>query len=181
LRNTRIAKRYARALFNLGQQDGSYLSYGRELREFVACFINSPDLKLAISSPIFDLDARKSILNSVLNKCNFSVMVNNFLNLLLDKKRIGEVQSINEYYSKLTDEVSNISHAEIITAVPLKKAALDKVINKFEGLISKSIKATVIEDPDILGGIIVKIGDTFWDGSIRTQIEGLRESFRRGE
>jgi len=65
--------------------------------------------------------------------------------------------------------------------MPLKEETLDRVVKTFESLISRTIRAEVIEDPDIIGGIIVKIGDTFWDGSIRAQIEGLRESFRRGE
>jgi F-type H+-transporting ATPase subunit delta len=181
LSNERLSRRYAKALFNLGQQDGSYIKYGRDLNEFANCYKDNPDLGQAMSSPIFALDARKNILNRVLDKCGFSVMVKNFLNLLLDKKRLRSIESINEYYSRLTDEMSNISHAEIITARPLKKETLDKVVKKFEGLISKSIKPDVIEDPDIIGGIIVKIGDTYWDGSVRAQIEGLRESLRRGE
>jgi len=181
LSNARLSKRYARALFTLGQLDGSYVKYGHELDEFVKYYKQNADLRNVISSPVFVMDARKKILNAILNKVGFLPMVRNFLNLLLDKKRIGSIESINEYYARLADEVSNISHAEIFTAMPLKKDTLDRVVKTFEGLTSRSIRAKVIEDPDIIGGIVVKIGDTFWDGSIRAQFEGLRESFRRGE
>jgi F-type H+-transporting ATPase subunit delta len=181
LRDTRLSKRYAKALFNLGQQDGLYVTYGRELDEFVKVYKANRDFSHAISSPVFATDARKKILNAVMNKIGFSSMVRNLLNLLLERTRIKYIESINEYYSRLTDEVSNISHAEIITAMPLKAKTLDSVVKTFEALISKSIRAEVVEDPDIIGGIIVKIGDTLWDGSIRAQIEGLRESFKRGE
>ena len=179
--SARLSKRYARALFNLGQQDGSYVKYGNELDSFVRLYKQTADFRHVLSSPVFALDARKNILNAVLNKGGFSQMVRNFFNLLLEKKRIGSIDSINAFYSRLADEVSNISHAEIITAMPLKQETLDKVVKTFEGLTSRTIRAEVIEDPDIIGGIIVKIGDTFWDGSIRAQIEGFRESFRRGE
>ena len=179
--NARLSKRYAKALFSLGRQDGSHVKYGNELNDFVDCYKNNADLRHAISSPVFVMEARKNILASILNKGDFSPIVRNFLNLLLDKNRIGSIESINEHYAMLTDEVSNISHAEIITAMPLKKDTLDRVIRTFEGVTSRSIRAKVIEDPGIIGGIIVKIGDNFWDGSIRAQIEGLRESFRRGE
>lgn len=177
----RISKRYAKALFNLGRQDGSYLKYGQELGEFVKCYQEIIDLGDAISNPLFAIDDRKKILNAVLDKGGYSLMLRNFLNLLLDKNRIGYIESINEYYSSLTDEVSNISRAEIITATPIREETLDKVIKAFEGLTSKSIKAKIVEDPEIIGGIIVKIGDTYWDGSIRAQIEGLKESFKRGK
>jgi F-type H+-transporting ATPase subunit delta len=181
LSNARISKRYARAIFSLGQQDGSYVKYGHELDDFVKCYKQHADFRHALSSPVFAMDARKKILNAVLTKGGFSQMTRNFLNLLLDKNRLGSIESINEYYTRLTDEVSNISHAEIITAMPMKKETLDRVVKTFEGLISRTIRAEVTENPDIVGGIIVRIGDTFWDGSIRAQIEGLRESFRRGE
>jgi F-type H+-transporting ATPase subunit delta len=181
LSNTRLSKRYARALFNLGQQDGSYVKYGNELDAFVRLYKQNADFRQALLSPVFAMDARKKILNAVLNRGGFSQMARNFFNLLLDKNRIGSIESINEVYSRLADDVSNISHAEIITAMPLNEETLDRVVKTFEGLISRTIRADVIEDPDIIGGIIVKIGDTFWDGSIRAQLEGLRESFIRGE
>lgn len=179
--NARLSKRYARALFSLGQQDGSYIKYGHELYEFTNSYKGNADFRHVISNPVFTMEARKKILNAVLNKGGFSSVVRNFLNLLLDKNRIGAIESINEYYSRLTDEESNVLHAEIITAMPLKKETLDRVVKTFEGLKSCTIRAEVVEDPDIIGGIIVRIGDTFWDGSIRAQIEGLCESFRRGE
>ena len=179
--NARLSRRYARALFTLGQEDGSYKKYGHELDAFVKCYKQNADFRYVISSPLFAMHDRKKILTSVLDRGDFSPMVRNFLNLLLDKNRMGSIESINEHYLRLADEVSNISHAQIITAMPLKEETLDRVVRTFEGLIARRIRAEVIEDPDIIGGIIVKIGDTYWDGSIRAQIEGLRESFRRGE
>lgn len=179
--NAKLSRRYAKALFDLGQQDGAYLKYGKELGELVSLYKASPDFRHVMSSPIFTADVRKKILEAVLNKGGFSSMVRNFLKLLLDKNRINSLESINDCYSRLTDEASNISHAEIITAKPLKKETLNRVVRTFEGITSKSIRAEVKEDPAIIGGIIVKIGDTFWDGSIRAQMEGLRESLRRGE
>jgi F-type H+-transporting ATPase subunit delta len=181
LSNTKLSRRYAKALFNLGQQDGAFLKYGKELNELVSCYNESADFRHVISSPIFTMETRKKILNAVLNKSGFSVMIRNFVNLLMDKNRIKSLESINDCYSALTDEASNISRAEIITAKPLKKETLNRVVRTFEGITSKSIRAEVKEDPAIIGGIIVKIGDTFWDGSIRAQMEGLRESLRRGE
>ena len=179
--NARLSRRYARALFDLGRQDGEYLKYGRELKEFVNSYKTSSDFKHAMSSPVFTMEVRKKILKAVLYKGGFSSMMRNFLSLLLDKNRISSLESINDCYLRLTDDASNISHAEITSAKPLKKDILNRVIRTFEGITSKSIRAEVKEDPAIIGGIIVKIGDTYWDGSIKAQIEGLRESLRRGE
>ena len=81
----------------------------------------------------------------------------------------------------MTDEASNIVHADIVTARPLQEDALEKVIRALRDMTSKDIKSKVKEDPDLIGGIVVKIGDLVLDGSIKAQLEGLKESFKRGE
>ena len=179
--DSRISKRYAGALFSIGQEDGSYATYGRELEDFKDFFINNVDFGNAISNPIYKLEERKNVLKFVLGKSNFSNLVKNFLNLLLDKNRIDCVEAIADKYAMLTDEASNIAHAEIITARPLQDEILQKVVASLKEMTSKNIKSEVKEDPELIGGIVVKIGDLVLDGSVKAQLEGLKESFRRGE
>jgi len=99
----------------------------------------------------------------------------------VDKNRIENIESITEYYTRLTDEASNISKAEIITSGPLTEEMLKKINMSIEGLTSRKIKPEVREDKSLIGGIVVKIGDLVLDGSVKTQLEGLKESFKRGE
>ena len=179
--DSRISKRYAGALFSLGQEDGSFATYGRELEEFKDFFLKNADFGNAVSNPIYKLEERKNVLKFVLGKSNFSKQVKNFLNLLLDKNRIGSLEAIVDKYAMLTDEVSNIAHAEIITARHLQDKTLQKVVDSLKEMISKDIKAEVKEDPELIGGIVVKIGDLVLDGSVKAQLEGLKESFKRGE
>jgi len=181
LSDSRISKRYAGALFSIGQEDGSFATYGKELEEFKDFFINNADFGNAISNPIYKLEERKSVLTFVLGKSNFSILVKNFLNLLLDKNRIDSIEAIADKYAMLTDEASNIAHAEIITARPLQDETLQKVVDSLKEMTSKNIKSEVKEDPELIGGIVVKIGDLVLDGSVKAQLEGLKESFRRGE
>ena len=117
----------------------------------------------------------------MLKESGFSVSVKNFLNLLLDKNRIDAIEDITAHYARLTDEVSNIAHADIITAKPLKEKTLEKVVKSLESLTSKKIKPEVKTMPDLIGGIVVKIGDLVLDGSVKAQLAGLKESFKRGE
>jgi F-type H+-transporting ATPase subunit delta len=180
LSNSRLSKRYAKALYSLGQEEDPFNKHGQELKEFTAFCQENPEFKQAISNPIFAIEDRRRLLHTVLNQSNFSILLKNFLKLLLDKNRISAIEAITDYYVKLTDEASNIAHAEIITAKTLKKSSLDNVVKSLEGLTLKQIKPDVRENPDLLGGIIVKIGDMVLDGSVKTQIEGLKESFKRG-
>jgi F-type H+-transporting ATPase subunit delta len=177
LNGSRLSKRYAKALFSLGQEDGNFDQYGRDLIEFAEFCQQNEDFRRAIANPIFAVEDRKRILQAALAKSSFLDMVKNFLNLLLEKNRIGAIESITEYYARLTDELSNIARAEIITARPLKEEALERIESSLERLTSKKIRSEVKEDQDLIGGIVVKIGDMVLDGSVKAQIEGLKESF----
>ena len=174
---SKVSKRYAKALFSLGQEDGNFEQYGQELSDFETFFRDNRDFRQVIVNPVFALEDRRKVLQIVLDKSSFSGVVKNFLNLLLDKNRIGAIEAIKAYYSRLTDEVSGIARAEIITARPLKEEALGRLERSLERLTSKKIKPAVREDKDLIGGIVVKIGDLVLDGSVKAQIEGLKESF----
>lgn len=178
---SRISRRYAKALLSLGQEDGHYEEYGKNLNEFASfCSINSEFFQV-VSNQIFSVEDRKRVLEVALGKSTFSDVVKNFLRLLLDKNRIGVIKEITDYYSRLTDELSNIIRADIITARPLKTEALKRLKKALKGLTSKDVRTEVKEDKSLIGGLIAKIGDLVLDGSVKAQLEGLRESLKRGE
>lgn len=175
---SKVSKRYAKALFSLGQEDGKFEQYGRELFEFAEFFRDHEDFRKVVSNPIFALEDRKKILEIVLDKSSFSGLMKNFFHLLLDKNRIKAIETIADHYSGLTDAVSGVARAEIITAMPLKNEVMGGIEKTLERLTSKKIKTEVREDKDLIGGIIVRIGDLVLDGSVRAQLEGLKESFK---
>ncbi|SPD74868.1 ATP synthase subunit delta [uncultured Desulfobacterium sp.] len=179
--DSKISRRYAKALLSLGQEDGNYLEYGRNLKEFAEFCAANEEFFQVVSNQIYVIEDRKKILEKILEKTPFSDMVKNYLRLLLDKNRIGSVKEITDHYQRLTDDISNIVRAELITARPLKDDALKKIVQALNRLTSKDVKVEIKEDASIMGGLIVKTGDLVIDGSIKTQLEGLRESLKRGE
>jgi F-type H+-transporting ATPase subunit delta len=178
---SRISKRYAKALLSLGQEDGNYIAYGNDLNQFGSFCAENREFIKVVANQIFSVEERKRVLDAILAKSPFADLVKNFLRLLLDKNRIGGIQEIVQYYSKLTDEISNITRADIITARPLKKDAKGRLAKALEGLTAKKVKIEVKEDPSLIGGLVVRIGDLVLDGSIKAQLEGLKESLKRGE
>jgi F-type H+-transporting ATPase subunit delta len=178
---SRVSRRYAKALLSLGQEDGNYMEYGRNLQEFAEICSANREFFQVISNPIYSVDDRKKVLDLALDKSDFSGLVRNFLRLLLEKNRLGEIYAITEYYGKLTDELSNITRADVITARPLGDEALQGLTEALTELTSKEVKLTVEQDASLIGGLVVKIGDLVLDGSVRAQLEGLKESLKRGE
>ena len=178
---SKVSKRYAKALLSIGQEDGHYEDYGKGLSDFSGFCKENAEFIEAISNQVFPVEERKEILNAVLKRSDYSATIKNFLNLLLDKNRIGAVKEISEYYERLTDEISNIARAEVITPMRLKEDAYTRLQRALEGLTAKKIRMFAKEDKRLIGGIIVKIGDLVLDGSIKAQLEGLKESLKRGE
>ena len=178
---SKISRRYAKALLSLGQEDGQYEKYGRDLQEFGDFCSANREFFRVISSQIFPVEERKKVLDLVLEKSPFSDTLKNFLRLLVDKNRIGALGEVADYYSRLTDEISNVTRAHIITARALHDEHLGELEKALAELTSKEVKMEVKEDESLIGGLIVKIGDLVLDGSVRAQLKGLKESLRRGE
>jgi len=179
--SSKISRRYAKALFGIGREDGNHETYGKCLEEFARFCEENENFFKVVSSKIFSTEERIRVLEAVLAKSDFPDVVKNFLRVLLDKDRIGAISGIAQHYRKLTDEVSNITRANIITARPLKQEALEELKQGLERLTGKTVVPDVSEDDSLIGGVVVKIGDMILDGSVRAQLEGLKESLKRGE
>ncbi|MBU2499056.1 MAG: ATP synthase F1 subunit delta [Proteobacteria bacterium] len=176
-----MTKRYAKALLSLGREDGQFRQYGEGLADFSRFCQDNKEFMQVISNQVFPAEARKKILNAALERSGYSGTIKNFLSLLVDKNRIGVVKEISEYYERLTDEISNIARAEVITPRPLKEEAYTRLQKVLEGLTSKKINIVAKDDEHLIGGMVVKIGDLVLDGSIKAQLKGLKESLKRGE
>lgn len=177
---SKVSKRYAKALLTIGQEDGKFMEYGKELGEFSSiCRVNEEFFQI-LASRIFGLEERKVILQGVLRKSAFSGTTKDFLSLLLEKNRIGAVHQITSWYDRLTDEISNVARAEVITARPLKEDARGRLEKALQQLTSKNIRMETKVDQGLVGGIVVKIGDLILDGSVKAQLSGLKESLKRG-
>jgi F-type H+-transporting ATPase subunit delta len=165
----------------IGREDGRYEQYGKELQEFSRFCRDYQEFGDVIGNRVFTVEDRKKILKVVLGRFTFSDLMRNFLNLLLDKDRIGAIGQISMHYERLTDEISNIARAEVMTSSPLGTAAQDKLRKALGDLTKKEIKMDIREDKGLIGGVIVKIGDMVLDGTVKAQLRGLKESLKRSE
>jgi len=108
-------------------------------------------------------------------------MVSNLLQLLLDKHRLNVVDGVAIAYQEMLDEVENVRRARVQTAIFLDEATQNRLRKTLEKLTGSTVVMEVEEDPAIIGGLVAKVGDLVLDGSVRTQINSLRESLIKGE
>lgn len=181
MKNLTVARRYAKALLLIGKEDGKADIYGKELDMFSDLLSTNKDLELAISNPLYDIAGRKRVLEAVIEKSTLSRMIETFLLLLFEKGRIGYLSSINEYYQKLADELKGVARASVISATELSAEAVEKIKEALSKMTGKEVKLEIEQDPNLIGGVVTKIGDLVLDGSIKTQLYNMRESLKRGE
>ena len=173
-----IAKRYAQALFDIAEEEKKYEDYYKELKQFSTIIRENANLHDFFANPVFDRDEKKAVVEEVLKMTGVSATTANFLKLLVDKGRISHIQEIEEYYEGLMDAVLKKARVQVKTAFPLKSDAEADLKKKLEGITGKEVEMIVEEDPSLIGGIVVKIGDTLYDGSIKSQLNNIRELLR---
>jgi F-type H+-transporting ATPase subunit delta len=181
MKNLAIARRYAKALLLIGQQDGQTERYRTELQSVAGLVSQDHRLEQAIINPLYDSSARKRVLQSLISRLTLSKAVESFLVLLFEKGRIGFLGPINDFYQKLADEIKGVARATVTSASTLSADAVERIRGALSKRTGKDILLDVKLDPDLIGGVITQIGDLVLDGSIKTQLLNMRESMKRGE
>lgn len=181
MKNLAVARRYAKALLLIGVQDGQAETYRSELQQVAGLVAGNFRLEQAIVNPLYDSAARRRVLQSLISKMKLSRTMGSFLLLLHEKGRFGFLNSINELYQKLADELGGIGRATVIAAHELSAEAVERIRAALSRRTGKEIVLEVKQDPGLIGGIITRIGDLVLDGSIKTQLLNMRELSKRGE
>jgi len=181
VKNLAVARRYAKALLLIGKEDSQAEIYKEELDRFSVMMSSSKELEQAICNPLYDAAGRKKVLQAIIEQLELSGVVRAFLLLLFDKGRIGFIESINEFYKKLADELKGVARASLVSATELSDETVEKIRKSLSKMTGKDVKLEVEQDPTLIGGIVTKIGDLVLDGSIKTQLLNMRESLKRGE
>jgi F-type H+-transporting ATPase subunit delta len=168
-------------LFNLAKEEGKIEQYGQELSEFVQLLLQLPDLADAIQNPLYNEGVKKSVFQSVAEKSEMTPILKSFLTLLIEKDRIRHLGEIRDYYYSLIDQHNNVARAKVSAASHLDDAAVANISQALEKIVGKKIIVEFETDPELIGGVVARIGDLVLDGSVRTQLYNIKESLKRGE
>lgn len=171
-----IADRYAKALLDAAISDSAVDEYQNELAAVSQVYESENDLKVFLLSPQKDLKTKKTVLINV-----FSGHIGNnilhFLLLLLDKRRMESLPDICTAYIKMADEYRNVLDITVTTALPLNKAQIENIIEKFRAIYhGSSVKIAVVTDNTLIGGIKVAVGDKLYDGTVKGKLSKMHSA-----
>ncbi|MBU2452680.1 MAG: F0F1 ATP synthase subunit delta [Proteobacteria bacterium] len=181
MKNLAVSRRYAKALILIGQEDGQAEHYNAELESVVGLFDTQEDFEKALTNPLYNKNNRKKVLEAVLAATDLSAIMKSFLTLLFDKGRIGFLREIASYYNDLADELKGVVKASIVSATELSQDAVDKIKEALSKMTGKNIVLNVEQDPNLIGGVVTRLGDLVLDGSVKTQLINMRETLKKGE
>jgi F-type H+-transporting ATPase subunit delta len=178
VRQTILARRYAKALFSLGKEQDKYEAYNEAISAIAALYEESPEVADSLTNPLFPLEARQKIMAKVAELAKADKMLTAFLNLLVEKHRAAILPDIAQEMQVMVDREQGISHGSVISAVELDAALLEKIQATLEKITGNQVILETEVDSSIIGGVIAKVGDLVLDGSIKTQLNGLKESIK---
>lgn len=178
--NSTIAKRYAKSLVQLGAEGDLVDRFREELGAIDGLFSANPEVSAAFASPSLSLDQKRKIMRELVASRACSELVTNFLMLLVDKNRVSFLGQIVQAYEILADEHTGILRPIITTAFSLDEGQLALIRAALEKKSQKRIIPRVTVDSGLLGGVVIQIGDTVYDSSVKTQLIRIQDLLEKG-
>lgn len=174
-----LARRYAKAVFEIGSKQGNLDKIGADLRSFAKAMRESKELDATLASPAIRRQDRKKVLDAVMQRIAVTPTTTNLLYILLEGERMHSVVAISRELDAMIEAKAGRIAAEVVSAKPLDPAQLSQITASLEKLSGKKVSLTHKEDPDLLGGVVAKLGDTVYDGSLRTQLRNMRDELSK--
>jgi F-type H+-transporting ATPase subunit delta len=172
---SKITVRYARALFTLGKERGSINSLYKDIQTINSLFLNSGELQQILSNPVIRVSQKKSIINKILHD-HVSDLALRFITLIADNKRETEIPGICRNFIDLVRSDQGIVPATVTTSGKLSDKTLLSIRKILEGETGKTIDLTDKVNPSIIGGMILRIKDQQYDGSISSQLKKIKSA-----
>ena len=174
-----LARRYARAVIDLGEASKNLDRIGSDLRSLAKAMKDSEELQTVLTNPAIRRGDRRKVLDGLLAAIGSQPQTKNLVYLLLDGERLSSLPAIAREVDTMIQAKSGRVSAEITSALPLDASQIQQISVALEKLSGKKVDVVKREDPALLGGVVAKVGDVVYDGSLRTQLRTIRDELTK--
>ena len=175
-----IARRYASALADVVLKTGETETVKAELKGWEGLIRSNTSLQDALGNPAIPHVAKERVLEELLKRSTPSKTTSNFLRILLKNDRLMGLDEINERFAAVLEERSGVISAEVTSARELPENERSELRSNLEKLTGKRLNIKFGIDENIIGGVVTRIGSTVYDGSVKTQLQNLKEQLISG-
>jgi F-type H+-transporting ATPase subunit delta len=169
-----IANRYAKALVDVCLKLGQSEQVAKELAQFEELLSQNPELSLFYANPAIPVIRKRAATTEILTQLGFSTTTSNFLFVLIHNHRINYLAEIHRAFRQGVNERLGVIQADITTAFPVDQDTKDQLEERLKALTGKKVLLNFGISQEVIGGVITRIGDTIYDGSIRQQLESIK-------
>jgi len=173
-----LAQVYGRSLFEVAREQGKLDELREQLGQFADAVSENHDLAVFFFSPYFSTKEKQEALGRMLEGADPILL--NFLNLLIENHRMPVIFRIRQEYERLWDEENKTLPVEITSAIALDETTTESLGKTIGERAGRTVTLAARVDPDILGGIIIRVGNSILDASIRNRLEQLRRHVAQG-
>ncbi len=178
--NLSVARRYARALIELAKEGAGVESIQAQLDGLAQAITSSAELSDLVVNPVYTRADRWAVLQEVMQKQGASdPMLANFIRLLVDRERIGQLSDISRLFRDMADSLAGRLRGRVISAAPLPEDSVRAIKKGLERLTDRQVTLEPTVEPSLLGGVMAQVGSTVYDGSLKSHLEELRKELKQ--
>jgi F-type H+-transporting ATPase subunit delta len=168
-----VARRYAAAIFNAARRANAIPDVEQDLNDVRAMLEQYPEVLKALLAPRVPIERKTAVLDALISARLRHDLSRRFLVLMVNHGREGELPAAAAAFATLADQANNVVTASVRSAAALDDGQTQRLKAKLDGLTGKNTRLEVSTDPDLVGGLVVRIGDTVMDGSVRGYLEQI--------
>jgi F-type H+-transporting ATPase subunit delta len=172
---TTIANRYARALADVITERGEMSQVVAELNDFAGMLSQHEQLRGVFASPVIPIERKRNVLNELLSRLKLRSTSSNFLQLLLSNMRLHNLDQMLLALARELDLRTNIVSAEVTTAREINEQEKTLLRDKLKAATGKDVRLQFRTDPNLIGGVVTRIGSVIYDGSIKNQLAQMKQ------
>ena len=174
--NMTVARRYAKAILEIGVAQGNLDTLVDELVRVADAYEASAEFRNALENPLVPFHAKRAILDELGQRLGLSPTARHTVLLLNDRRRMRVLPGIAQLLKEMTDVRRGVVRAVVTTAVPLGDAYYDRLRERLEKMTGKKVVLDRKQDPSLIGGVVARIGDTVIDGSLRSRLHEMKSA-----
>jgi len=170
-----IARRYATALADVVVPRGEERAVQEELSQWELMMQSNAALQEVFGNPTIPYEQKRNVLLKLIARTGVRSVTANFLQVLLQNQRLGDLTEVNKRFAQALDERAGMVTAEITSVRPVPESSQQALRTKLMAMTGKDVRLKFMTDEDLIGGMVTRIGSTIYDGSVRSQLQQVKQ------
>jgi F-type H+-transporting ATPase subunit delta len=171
-----LGRRYAKALLDLAREQGEIDPVLRDVGSLADAWKTSADLREIVGNPVIPRPALRAAVDAVMDKLGCSKLFRNTINLLADKGRLAHLEEVLHALEELAEAETGRVRVEVISPKPLSDAYYARLTEKLKRVTDREVVLVKKQDPSLIGGVVTRVGDQVFDGSLSNRLSELKET-----